>query len=731
MKTSCKIFIIILSIFIFSVPLKISADTIGIITGNEVRIRSLPDTTVNNIVAELDYPATVSLIDTTKYPSTGGNGCENGWYKINYNSSIAYVCSSYISFSMGLPEYNTSNWVARIKNSGTRAQKGPSYSTDEIETIVVNSNVIILDSFLSHDSCTSLWYKVKYSSNNKLGYVCGTDLTFRTDVTLDDDAYETTLQTLGFPESYWPYLSYLHSLHPDWVFIASITNLNWNDVIRGEKDKNLIQSTDDNYRVDNIPKEGSSWFTSKDSVNAFYIDPRNFLQEKYVFMFEKLNYDASFSSVYPGAVKAVFGSSYLSADEYVNYFVNAGLTYGVSPVHLAARSSQEGCRNENYDSISGNSTLKYRGNSLVGYYNYFNIGAHKDTYTTSPVARGLAYAAGLIDGTSNGRPWNTRNKAIMGGASFLSNNYISKGQFTLYYQKFNTSPYSTGRYTHQYMTNVQAPSSESSNTYKSYTNVGVLNNVFMFEIPVYKNMPDYTSLPSGGSGNNYLSKITIDGKELNGFDKDVVEYSQSIPNDKTSITINATAENSLSIILGTGEIQLTSDTTNVDITVVAENGDIKTYKIEIVKVVDNNSLSQIMSSISYKSDNDYIYGISKNNTALTIINNILKISPSSTVTITSFNGDFIPNNTKLATGQMITIETTNNETQAYDIVVTGDVNGDGQVTILDLLKIQKHLLKAATLSDSYLKAGDTNFDKSVTILDLLRIQKSILGKLNL
>ena len=65
------------------------------------------------------------------------------------------------------------------------------------------------------------------------------------------------------------------------------------------------------------------------------------------------------------------------------------------------------------------------------------------------------------------------------------------------------------------------------------------------------------------------------------------------------------------------------------------------------------------------------------------------------------------------------------------VSVIGDTSGDGEVTILDLLRVQKHLLGSSKLTDYNLVAGDTNADGEVTILDLLRIQKYILKTINL
>ncbi|UKI58875.1 MAG: hypothetical protein L6V81_05905 [Clostridium sp.] len=49
-----------------------------------------------------------------------------------------------------------------------------------------------------------------------------------------------------------------------------------------------MQTTNDNYRISNKPAEGSSWFKVNTGVIAFYLDPRNWLTEERIFMFEDL-----------------------------------------------------------------------------------------------------------------------------------------------------------------------------------------------------------------------------------------------------------------------------------------------------------------------------------------------------------------------------------------------------------------------------------------------------------
>lgn len=61
------------------------------------------------------------------------------------------------------------------------------------------------------------------------------------------------------------------------------------------------------------------------------------------------------------------------------------------------------------------------------------------------------------------------------------------------------------------------------------------------------------------------------------------------------------------------------------------------------------------------------------------------------------------------------------------LVIHGDATGDGKITSLDLLTIQRHILTLETLKGAYLMAADASFDDRITSLDLLAAQRHILG----
>ena len=69
-----------------------------------------------------------------------------------------------------------------------------------------------------------------------------------------------------------------------------------------------------------------------------------------------------------------------------------------------------------------------------------------------------------------------------------------------------------------------------------------------------------------------------------------------------------------------------------------------------------------------------------------------------------------------------------NLVKTVDIVIFGDVNGDGKVTIKDIMLTNRNILKKISLNGEYLEAADVNKDGKVTIKDIMLIKNSILGK---
>ena len=245
------------------------------------------------------------------------------------------------------------------------------------------------------------------------------------------------------------------------------------------------------------------WVNASRRAIEYAIDPRNFLDEKHVFQFEKLTYDPAIH-LKSGVEKILYGTefynkkvSYKDASgniitmnsTYSDLIWEAAIYSGVSPYHLASRMKQE------LGSFITNPSISGTVSGFEGLYNFYNIGATSSTENLGAIKNGLAFARDG-NGLSNEEkqnlfiPWYTPEKAIKGGAVFIGKSYISVGQNNLYLQKFSVnSNYPNKLYWHQYMTNCLAPYNESVGIYNAYEKNGVLNSSIGFIIPVFENMP--------------------------------------------------------------------------------------------------------------------------------------------------------------------------------------------------------------------------------------------------
>lgn len=320
------------------------------------------------------------------------------------------------------------------------------------------------------------------------------------------------LEGIGnFPESYQPYLKELQNKYPNWSFTALYTELDWKYVIDNENifGKNLVpKSYSDNWKN---TKKGeynvevdAGWVDCSRQAIEYTMDPRNFLNYVRIFQFEGLSYNATTNNL-EGIEKILYGTELYSkiveyvtssgtnittSSKYSDLILSAGRQSLVSVYHLASRIRQEVGPFLTHSSISG------RVAGYEGLYNFYNIGATSSSEEMGAIKNGLQYAkdgkgASQITKDKYLIPWNTKEKAITGGAIFIGSSYINVGQDTIYLQKFHvTNTTSNELFWHQYMTNVLAPYSESKSIYKGYENINALNNSINFIIPIYINMPE-------------------------------------------------------------------------------------------------------------------------------------------------------------------------------------------------------------------------------------------------
>lgn len=82
------------------------------------------------------------------------------------------------------------------------------------------------------------------------------------------------------------------------------------------------------------------------------------------------------------------------------------------------------------------------------------------------------------------------------------------------------------------------------------------------------------------SSNNYLKSLSIEGYELEPvFNKETLEYNVTLKVDTTSINVLAEKEDSAASVKGAGEVKVNDGPNTIIVTVVAENGNERQYKI--------------------------------------------------------------------------------------------------------------------------------------------------------
>ena len=216
---------------------------------------------------------------------------------------------------------------------------------------------------------------------------------------MTDDEYIEYLMEIGFTRSYTDYLLKLHKKYPEWEFVPFITNLTWEEAVEGEHtphNKQLIEnivSSDFKCSCNScrgVIQEASNWVSASKEAVEYYLDPRNFLTEEYIFQFETTAYDESHTIK---AVESILKNTWMYdspikyhdaygniktykkdgvAVKYSEAIMRAARESGMSAYFLASKIVQEvGAGKSSYAGGSCGTNSPYN-----GIYNYYNIGAY-------------------------------------------------------------------------------------------------------------------------------------------------------------------------------------------------------------------------------------------------------------------------------------------------------------------------------------------------------------------
>ncbi len=302
------------------------------------------------------------------------------------------------------------------------------------------------------------------------------------DTESNEDGYGSFEEQLAnFPEYYHPYLETIHENYPNYIFQADYVDFSFDEAV--------YQETIGHRKLVNMKYDGVSWRSLSSAcydpetntwstfsgnwtdagidVIEYYLDPRNFLSLRHMYIFAQQTYTGFESRE---GVASIAGDSFLSGEytdstgthSYIDTIMQVAEESGVSPYVIAATIRQE-------QPASGESALI---DGSKEYYNFFNFGAAG----SDVIANGIAHAKRM--------GWDTVYKSILGGAKSYYNGYLRFGQDTYFYKDYNVI---NGDFDHQY----------AQCAYDQIGNASFLRNaiggdpeaVVVLRIPVYTDMP--------------------------------------------------------------------------------------------------------------------------------------------------------------------------------------------------------------------------------------------------
>ena len=250
------------------------------------------------------------------------------------------------------------------------------------------------------------------------------------------------------------------------------------------------------------------------------------------------------------------------------------------------------------------------------------------------------------------------------------------------------------------------------------------------------------------SSNAFLASIVVSNGTLSpDFFKETTEYTDTVSEDTMSETITVTPEVLTSTItIGGGAAGITYTTfpavhsingltagkKEVPITVTSENGTVQYYYVNIFK----EGAGELITSETYGHiiENGYITSVSPGVDADTFKGQLdndnvkLKIFKDDG---TGNAGDELGAGELVGTGMIVKLFINGVENDSKVIVIKGDVSGDGEITITDVVKVLNHYLGNLAVTGAYLEAAEVSDDNEITITDVVKILNHYLGNLTL
>ena len=423
---------------------------IKVVNTDGLNVRKGPSTSYESI-GKIDKGTSVEVISES-----------DGWSKINYKNTTAYVATRYLDKKSTNTEDTTQQYkeIKVVNTDGLNVRKGPSTSYESIGKIDKGTSVEVISesdgwSKINYKNTTAYVatrYLDKISSNEQVPPVVG-----------GENAENVSGATI-----YYKALNYTLQNHIDAQYKKALEGGNVISSSISRMSEELTTS---------MPQSRAFVTPSKADLE-YYLNPKNFTNsDKGMMQFLRLD-------TYKGGITESELNSYLNSLPKVNgkntvfynqgkAFINAAQKYDIDLVYLVSHAMWETGYGKSV-LAQGQTITSYKGKPLdkpVTVYNFFGIGAIDKS----------ANVSGAEASYSNG--WTSIEKTIEGSAKWISANYIKSSKYnqnTIYKMKFNYD-----YIWHQYATDVNWSNGIS----------GIMNNIISmydtasnleFEVPDYK-----------------------------------------------------------------------------------------------------------------------------------------------------------------------------------------------------------------------------------------------------
>jgi len=423
---------------------------IKVVNTDGLNVRKGPSTSYESI-GKIDKGTSVEVISES-----------DGWSKINYKNTTAYVATRYLDKKSTNTEDTTQQYkeIKVVNTDGLNVRKGPSTSYESIGKIDKGTSVEVISesdgwSKINYKNTTAYVatrYLDKISSNEQVPPIVGGEST----------------ENVSGATIYYKALNYTLQNHVDAQYKKALEGGNVISSSISRMSEELTTS---------MP-QSRAFVTASKADLEYYLNPKNFTNsDKGMMQFLRLD-------TYKGGITESELNSYLNSLPKVNgkntvfynqgkAFINAAQKYDIDLVYLVSHAMWETGYGKSV-LAQGQTITSYKGKPLdkpVTVYNFFGIGAIDKS----------ANVSGAEASYSNG--WTSIEKTIEGSAKWISANYINSSKYnqnTIYKMKFNYD-----YIWHQYATDVNWSNGIS----------GIMNNIISmydtasnleFEVPDYK-----------------------------------------------------------------------------------------------------------------------------------------------------------------------------------------------------------------------------------------------------